>query len=1025
MSSSSSSSQVKLHEVEAGNYAWLLSEVEDHVLQGRQVPSVSFGSCQSAVEEFAVMQFPMLPRQFEVLSVLDGCINAAIGDLLCPADGVDVAAGEKARQNAETAFRFCMFVLALIDHNCIDHGLNVAWSFKNLSKFHDSLMQFDSDRFGLLQHSIAMVCENYVLKEMTDSAELLPQTVCFLLMFALRSEAKVADVKRVHQLRNAFKLFDYDDASSDGIKQLLMHAMMNTLFLRTSDGKKFCTFILQLGGEVTEYAHAVVKTHIPGASKTQLSALGDIYFKAWKNSDENVRNQIEYACIQDFMNHAVHAQRKGSSKLSPFTRISTILEHFHSQKKVAGVDEMLYRLYAPILWRSLNVANADVRCNAVSLMIDAFPIQNPGAGPEETSELLQRQFDNLMMLLKDDSPSVRAISARGLCKVFAIYWEVIPSQVLGDMLQILAVDLAVDSSSAEVRLAVIEGFKFLIENTPASHTAMRRYLKKIGKLIHDSNPKNREAFLDLLLVVKALPDIKFWDVTDIDHLLYRLEFDSAAIGERIVILLQNSFMPLKKDAATQLSRALVLLDKNFGAARKFYLLASRKVAADKQIGFVEHLYETLHAHAPVPSKKPGKKSKKRLSKGDDDTTETIDDAKLEQLIDILAILVHNMVAANNDMAQQRLVTAFERHSLANLIPACKTSLGLAAIFDIAKHALASNIVEIAPKFEDVLYVGSAATSVQKAVLQCIFNWGGGPELIDDFLTSLESVVDVEMGDGSKSKIEDHHFLVVEYVHFLLVDERYRRALIADGVEKRFDCLFDAVADRWTAMARNVHQSSDTKRSTESEFILALLQLAHSWHVHCCVVDNEDPMNKIRMNEYQGKLIDSLPATEEFWQIISPSTSSESMGAKRSCDVSNTIGDTASAILSNAVETMALGLSGPHVIIKFTSLLTKLLSDGGEGAFDSVAGSLMAGAVEELMFSHIRSRVSPSTTHDGIQLSDLKQIIQHFTTTCHTENRNDENSNHENRNNENNGDVHRAMTKYAHYLSDTDRHALSL
>jgi len=43
-------------------------------------------------------------------------------------------------------------------------------------------------------------------------------------------------------------------------------------------------------------------------------------------------------------------------------------------EKQQGVDEMLARLYEPILWRSLKCANPKVRENAAILMIDAFPL---------------------------------------------------------------------------------------------------------------------------------------------------------------------------------------------------------------------------------------------------------------------------------------------------------------------------------------------------------------------------------------------------------------------------------------------------------------------------------------------------------------------------------------------------------------------------------------------------------------------------------------------------------------------------
>lgn len=40
--------------------------------------------------------------------------------------------------------------------------------------------------------------------------------------------------------------------------------------------------------------------------------------------------------------------------------LRAVLEPLHAQKKERGVDDMLARLYEPILWRALKVEHADV-----------------------------------------------------------------------------------------------------------------------------------------------------------------------------------------------------------------------------------------------------------------------------------------------------------------------------------------------------------------------------------------------------------------------------------------------------------------------------------------------------------------------------------------------------------------------------------------------------------------------------------------------------------------------------------------
>ncbi len=78
---------------------------------------------------------------------------------------------------------------------------------------------------------------------------------------------------------------------------------------------------------------------------------------------------------------AVHGPRFGTKNAAAIARRA--LDGFHANKKERGVDETLVRLYEPILWRALRVANPTVRANAAALLADAFPLQNPDAPARE------------------------------------------------------------------------------------------------------------------------------------------------------------------------------------------------------------------------------------------------------------------------------------------------------------------------------------------------------------------------------------------------------------------------------------------------------------------------------------------------------------------------------------------------------------------------------------------------------------------------------------------------------------------
>ncbi|GAA6100815.1 condensin-2 complex subunit G2, partial [Tachysurus ichikawai] len=130
-----------------------------------------------------------------------------------------------------------------------------------------------------------------------------------------------------------------------------------------------------------------------------------------------------------------------------------ILSYLHKQKFRQGVDEMLHRLYMPILWKALKAVNAEVRANATLLFTEAFPIHDPNMSSDRVDELVQKQLDTLFALLEDMNPSVRCAAVLGACSVLSRCWELLPSSIITDLLKKL-LELATDSSSPDCRCAV-------------------------------------------------------------------------------------------------------------------------------------------------------------------------------------------------------------------------------------------------------------------------------------------------------------------------------------------------------------------------------------------------------------------------------------------------------------------------------------------------------------------------------------------------------------------------------------------
>ena len=76
---------------------------------------------------------------------------------------------------------------------------------------------------------------------------------------------------------------------------------------------------------------------------------------------------------------------------------------------------MLVRLYHPLLFRDLAVANAAVRNNALQLMIDAFPLQDSGAPAEVGPHFGNNAMSAVSKIMCGGAVPLPALQGPGCC----------------------------------------------------------------------------------------------------------------------------------------------------------------------------------------------------------------------------------------------------------------------------------------------------------------------------------------------------------------------------------------------------------------------------------------------------------------------------------------------------------------------------------------------------------------------------------------------------------------------------------
>lgn len=465
---------------------------------------------------------------------------------------------EDAKQLLVEGLRIYVYISFL----CVSHPRK-AFSDSDLlpavRALHDNLILFESD--SALLSEIANLCEEWWKEGLCGKETLISQALPFLLSRALSLKKKV-DVHRVYMLREAFTLLDFEDESIEDLKHLIMRCVISPLFLKTEDGRKFIAFTFGLSVQLLKEALAMLKSQIPFGRKSILEAFGEIVFRAWKVAEGLAKDEIENGFLQGMIDSCIHAS---SAVLAVSTR--RVLGGFINQRTTEGVEKLIFLLVEPVIFRSLQVANSNVRQNSLHLFLDLFPLEDPDATKEVKDALLDKQFFLLDKLLVDECPDVRVIAVEGCCRILHLFWEIIPSPTITKILTKIFEHMIHDSCP-EVRLSTVNAVIYLLGN-PHSHEILKVLLPRMGHLIHDTSPPVRAAVVNLLLTLTDLKKFQFHKVVHIDLLLSTLANDQPMIGQKITKLLLPSYFPSKVNLKEACNRCVTLIKRSPLAGARF------------------------------------------------------------------------------------------------------------------------------------------------------------------------------------------------------------------------------------------------------------------------------------------------------------------------------------------------------------------------------------------------------------------------------------------------------------------------
>uniref|UniRef100_A0A8I3NIV1 Non-SMC condensin II complex subunit G2 n=1 Tax=Canis lupus familiaris TaxID=9615 RepID=A0A8I3NIV1_CANLF len=597
-----------------------------------------------------------------------------------------------------------------------------------------------------LQSSIQDLCVTWWEKGLPAKEDMGKTAFIMLLRKSLQTKTGT-DICRLWRIHQALYCFDYDLEESKEIKDMLLECFISVKYIKKEEGRRFLSSLFIWNVNFIKMIHETVKNQLQGLQKSLMVYIAEIYFRAWKKASGKILETIENSCIQDFMHHGIHLPRR-----SPVhSRVREVLSYFHHQKKVRqGVEEMLYRLYKPILWRGLKARNSVVRSNAALLFIEAFPIRDPNFNAIEMDSEIQKQFEELYSLLEDPYPMVRSTGILGVCKITSKYWEMMPPTILIDLLKKVTGELAFDTSSADVRCSVF----------------------------------------------------KFWKICPMEHILARLESDSRPVSRRLVNLIFNSFLPVNQPEEVWCERCVTLVQMNHAAARKFYQYAHEHTACTNIAKLIHVIRHCLNACIRKAVLECHESHEEREKENVLDKTLSVNDvASMAGLLEIIVILWKSIHRSMENNKEARVYTI---NKFASVLPEylkvfkddrCKIPLFMLMSFMPASTvpAFSCGVISTLRNQEE-----EAADKRYCTLLDCLCSWGQVGhilELICDWLP--EEQPQSKSNSASKRKVKIHDTrpvkpeLALVYIEYLLTHPKNRQCLLS-APQKKLNHLLKAL-----------------------------------------------------------------------------------------------------------------------------------------------------------------------------------------------------------------------------------------
>lgn len=281
------------------------------------------------------------------------------------------------------------------------------------------------------RQTILSICETWWKRNLPHKE----QFIANALPYWLEQPEDAGAIKRLYELRDALDCIDFTQDTA--LLAAVLSLVSNPFCLKT--GKKLLVHFMQ-NPDLMEPMHRAIKVQMAGNKTKIVTVYAEVYYKAYQEimkNDNYLQDPFEQLVWSDLVQAVLYAADPHTHKA-----VRIMLQPLHAQQK--HCEELLYRLYAPVLWRALSASQTQVRLQAASILPEIFPLRG-GESQHASSAAMDKCLTALIDLLGDRMPKVRVAGSLATAHVLCDYWTILSSGQIRTLLNCTCVCVCVNN----------------------------------------------------------------------------------------------------------------------------------------------------------------------------------------------------------------------------------------------------------------------------------------------------------------------------------------------------------------------------------------------------------------------------------------------------------------------------------------------------------------------------------------------------------------------------------------------------